>query len=256
MDDDLVVTVGGLSMYGRPGLGPFTILEKGLDGWDDGVVMRGDKTAQPQKHGSRTVPRFQESRTVTITGLIIASSPQELGWARNRLAGVLAGGGIGRIQVARSADVQWADASLDQISIDPRRGARKADFQIQLWCPDARKFGEMHTYAASVGSPATAFHLGNYVAMPRFTVAGSMPGGYTLWIQGVPFVVTRPLVSGAPHTIDYNDGRLRIGGGIIHGGLGVTNTLGIQPGGTALVEITPVTTGTGTASMTLLDTYI
>jgi hypothetical protein len=235
----------------------FVISPDGFVGWDDGVDMRLEKTARPQAHGSFDLPGYQDARTVAISGSVFADSNARLRHLRSRLTGVLAGGQSGRIQVDRDGDVQWADCRLASKTMFTESGGQEiATFQIQLWCPDPRKFGESRKFTASVGSPVTAFHWGNYQAAPKFVVSGSMPGGYTLWVRGIPFVVTRALTSGAPHTIDYDDGRLRIGGAVIHGGLGATSTPGVLPGVAALVDVTPNTTGTATAAMTLLDTYI
>ncbi len=242
----------GRTLHGTDRFGRWVTLRGQFEGWWDSPEIKGQTVNREDADGEFDLPIYNQARLVTIGGHVHAPSRRELREARNFLAGPM----VGRLQVTDEGSTQWADAKrtspLRFVTLTPTF----AQWQITLKCTDPRKFGELYTFAASVGSPATAFHWGNYVAMPRFTVAGSMPGGYTLWIQGVPFVVTRPLWSTDPHTIDYDDGRLRIGGVVIHGGLGVTNTPGVQPGGSALIEITPLTTGTATATMTLLDTFI
>lgn len=258
MDDDLFVVVAGLEMYGRPGPSPFAIVEDGLDGWDDGVALRGDKTARPQAHGSLSKKRYQESRTVTITGKVLGQSVRDREVQMNRLSGLLAGGDEGRIQVSKGGITQWADASRDSLSIDPIRGTMNADFQLQLWCPDPRKFGrENGPFIATVGSGVSGVrHYGNYPAPPRFTVTGNFPGGYVLTIKGQVFTVTQPLAPGQSHFIDYDNGRLRSNGVIVHGGVGYGFIPHVNPGVPTAISIVPRTTGTGTASLSLLDTYI
>lgn len=261
MDDDLYVVVAGLEMYGRPGPSPFAIIKDGLDGWDDGIALRSDKTARPQAHGSLSKKRYQESRTVTITGKILGQSVRSREMLMNRLSGILAGGTEGRIQVTKGGLTQWADASRDSLSIDPIRGTNNADFQMQLWCPDPRKFGEENgPFVATVGAGVSGVHhRGNYPAPPRFTVKdGNFPGGYVLTIKGQVFTVTRPLLPGETHFIDYDNGRLRVNGVIVHGGVGFGFIPHVTPGVPTAISIAPRApfTGTGTASLSLLDTYI
>ena len=252
---ELHVNVAGLDFFGDAG--PFLLGPDGFEGWDEGVDMRLEKTGRPQAHGSFDLPGFQESRVVSLSGNVLADSPAQLSYLKERLLGVLAGGQSGRIQVARPWGTQWANCRLGARTRFTERGGKdSATFQMQLWCPDPRKFGELRTYVASVGSNVTAFHRGNYDAVPRLVVAGSMPGGYVLTLRGQVFVVTEPLLSGQPHSIDYGDGRLRIGGSIVHGGLGYGFTPLVPPGNVTALAIAPRTTGTATATLTLFDTYI
>lgn len=256
MPDGLEIRVDGLTINGRPGLGPFVVVKDGLDGWDDGVSMRGDKAARPQAHGSFVLPRWQESRTVTINGIILARNAAEQELLGNRLSGLLVGGSEGRVQVSKGGKVQWAMASLDSCSVDPRRGETRSDFQLQLWCADARKYGDSKTYAVATGSPVNVSHRGNYNAMPSFIIRGDMPGGYTITVDGWNYTVTRALVAGAPHRVDYNNGRLYVNGTLTQGNLGNTNRAPIPPGQSVGVGLYPVTTGSGSADMTVIDTYI
>jgi len=65
-----------------------------------------------------------------------------------------------------------------------------------------------------------------------------------------------PLVTGQPHRVDYNNGRLYVNGVLSQGNLGNTNTTPIPPGQSVGVGLYPVTTGSGSADMTIVDTYI
>lgn len=257
MSGALRIRIGDVDFFGQ-GLHDLVITPDGFKGWDDGVDMRINDTPFPQAHGSMNFPGYQSARTVSISGKAFADSNPDLRWLRNKLTGVLAGGGLGRIQVDRDGDMTWADCRLaSKTKFDEVGGTNTADFQIQLWCPDPRKYGKTRTFVASVGSnAANVHHRGNYDATPRFVVAGSMPGGYTLTLKGQVFNVTEPLVSGHPHSIDYGDGRLRIDGAIVHGGLGYGFTPLVTPGVPTALAIVPATTGTATATLTLLDTYI
>jgi len=256
MTDGLRVTIAGLSFLGQ-GSDGFIISPDGFAGWDDGVDMRIENTARPGAHGSFNLPVFQDARTVAISGSVFADSPRQLAQLRNRFAGLMAGGLTGRIQVERYGAVQWADGRLASKPMFTERGGQNcASFQIQLWCPDPRKYGESKTVAVATGSPVSVFHRGNYNATPSFIVRGDMPGGWTLTVNGWNYTVTKPLVTGAPHRVDYNNGRLYVNGVLNQGNLGNTNTTPIPPGQSVGVGLYPVTTGSGSADMTIVDTYI
>jgi hypothetical protein len=256
MGDGLRVTVAGLDFYGQ-GTDGLIIGQDGFTGWDDGVDMRLEKVVRPYAHGSFNLPAFQDSRTIAISGVAIADSPRKLRQIRTRLTGLLADGGVGRVQVDHAGDVQWADCRLAAKTMFTEIGGNGiGSFQIQLWCPDPRKFGASVTTAVATGSPVQAFHRGNYNAMPSFVIRGDMPGGYTLTVNGWNYTVTKALVSGAPHRVDYNNGRLYINGVLNQGNLGNVNTTPIPPGQSVGVGLYPVTTGSGSADMTIIDTYI
>ena len=257
MSEVLRIRIVDVDFFGQ-GLHYFVISPVGFEGWDDGVDMRLSDTPFPQANGSYDLPSYLSARTVSISGKAVADSNPRLRWLRNKLTGVLAGGGKGRIQVDRDGDMTWAECRLaSKTKFDEMGGQNVADFQIQLWCPDPRKYGEARTYTASVGSDAVGVHhRGNYNAAPKLTITGTMPDGYVLTIMGQVFTVTQPLWFASPHSIDYGDGRLRIGGAIVHGGLGWGFTPLVPPGVTTTLSIEPITTGTATAQLALLDTYI
>jgi len=253
----LRIRIADVDFFGQ-GLHDFVIGPDGFTGWDDGVDMRLNDAARPQAHGSYDGPGYLSARVISISGHAFAEDNARLRWLRNKLTGLLAGGGSVRIQVDRDGEMTWAYCRLaSKTKFDEVGGTNTADFQIQLWCADPRKFGETRTYTASVGVNANGVrHYGNFEATPRFTVAGSMPGGYVLTVMGQNFYVTWPLVSGQPHSIDYADGQLWVSGVQVHGGLGITNTPTVPGGFATALGILPLTTGTATATMTLVDTFI
>lgn len=257
MPEALEIRLGGLDFYGRPGRGPLTIVKDGLDGWDDGVAMRGEKTGRTQAHGAYFEPRHQEPRTITMNGLIMAGSDVEQETVGNQVSGLLADGLEDMIEVAKAGKPSWAMCSLDVASVNPRRGTFWSDFQIVLWCADPRKFGEVRKFTAAVGAPTVAFQWGNHPATPTFIVRGDMPGGYTITIDGWDYQVLIPLTSAAPHRIDYNDGVLRRDGIVINGNLGITNLTTVPKDGRRVgFGLYPITSGTGYAEMFLPETYI
>ena len=257
MSGDLKVTIAGLDFFGQ-GMHDFVIEPDGFSGWDDGVDMRVEDTARPQRHGSLDLPVYQGSRTVSLSGQSFAANNAKLRCNRNRLAGLLAGGGSGRIQVDRDGDVQWADCKLAaRTKFTERGGQDMADYQIQVWCPDGRKYGRTWEYTASVGAPASGVrHYGNFEATPMFEVTGNAPSGYTITIKGLVFNVVYPLIPGQTHSINYDDGDLVINGVAVPGAIGYGFTPKVTPGvPTALAVVAPGG-GSATVKLTLRDTFI
>jgi hypothetical protein len=164
---------------------------------------------------------------------------------------------FGRFKVQGHGPTLWADGRRNSGFRFLPVTDRLAQWQVRIKFNDPRKYGDTREWSASVGNNAAGIHhRGNYNAVPRFTVAGNMPGGYRLTIKGQVFNVTQPLVPGQPHSIDYGTGRLRIGGAIVHGGLGWGFTPLITPGVPTVLAIEPLTSGTATATVSVTDTYI
>lgn len=255
MDGDLMIDVAGLRMFGRPGLGPYVVKDEGLEGWEDGVDMRSDNVPMPHQHGSYVLPRYQESRTVSIQGVILAESARDLTNYKQRLSGLLAHGRAGRVQVTTGGLTLWAEAMLaSRTKVTRRRGTHYADFALNLWFPDPRQFGNLNKFSSPSGATTPLFHRGNADAWPSFTVTGSMPGGYTLRVANRAFTVLQPLTSGS-HVVDFRNGRLRVNGSLVSGGVGTANLTPVPPGTGASFQLQPVS-GSGTAAVNVYDTYI
>lgn len=259
MSGGLKVTVAGLDFFGQ-GVHDFVIDPDGFDGWDDGVDMRLEQLARPQAHGAFDLQGYQDARTVSISGHVLADSNGRLRLLRSRLTGLLAGGGSGRVQVERDGEVMWADCRLaSRTKFTELGGTDTASFQIQLWCPNPLKYGDTNTYSIASGSAyTTVSHRGNTVGYPVVKVSGDMPGGYLLQSSaGAEYRVTTALVSGSPHTVDMSTGLLSRGGSIVSGGVTRADLWRIAGGSPATdMRLQPITTGSGTATVSLLDTYI
>ncbi|WP_285240058.1 hypothetical protein [Pseudarthrobacter sp. MEB009] len=222
------------------------------DGWFDSPESKGEQADRPNADGEHDLPIYNQSRLVTFDGLLHAKSHEVLHDAGIFLTAAMQG----RAQVAGHGATQWADGKKNgRIRFRPIT-ATLATWQVPLKFVDPRKFGELRKFVATPGGDATAFHRGNYDAKTVVTVSGSMPGGYRLGVGGLAFVITRPLLPSVPHVIDYNDGRLRINGLVVHGNITESFTPGIKPGTPTVVSLTATTTGTGTASFAVYDTYI
>jgi len=243
----------GRTLHGVDECGTWRTTRDLFEGWYDSPEIKGDNVPRVDSDGDLDLPIYNEARLVTVGGTLRSANRADLLSARNKLAGRMAG----RLQVEDTQGILWAEAKRNSKLRFVLVNDTLANWQLRLKCVDPRKFGETRTWSASVGAPASGiFHRGNYDATARFVVAGSMPGGYKLTIKGLIFNVTAPLVTGHPHSIDYGTGRLSIDGAIVHGGLGWGFTPGITPGVPTALAIEPNTTGTGTATLTLLDTYI
>lgn len=250
------VNVAGLHISG--GTGKIVLAPPGLDGWDDGVDIRRTASDRTNAHGSHDAPGYLDSRVISIPGRVLADSAAECENIGMRITGLLAGGQAGRIAVAGETGTQWANGRLSaRTRFTPDFSRRNATFQIQLWSPDPRKFGEEHTFVMNSGTAYPVFHRGNFPATPKYAITGSMPGGYTLHVMGTYFTVGHPLVTGKPHTIDFRDGRLYVGGSPVVGGVSAAGNLTqVNPGVAITAGIEPTTTGTAVATMKLLDTFI
>jgi hypothetical protein len=252
---ELTVNVGGLTFSGMRG--PFAIGPDGLDGWDDGVEMRVEDRPRPQAHFSYDLPVFAGSRIINLSGYVLAQSVAELDQLGSRLTGLLAGGQKGRITVTKEAGTKWADCRLAaQTKFTERHGQPTGDFQIQLWCADGRRYGNSNDFVVASGTPGTVYHRGNFPATPRIIVRGDIANGYTVTVDGWNFAVSKPLQTGKPHRIEYSTGRLYVDGILTQNSTGNTNLATIPPGTSVGFGLYPTSGGSGTATMTLLDTYI
>lgn len=251
MSDGLRVTIAGLDFFGQ-GQHDYVIDPDGFEGWDDGVDMRLQDTARPQAHGSFDLPGFQDARTVAISGHVLADSPRKLAALRSRLTGLLAGGALGRIQVERFGETQWADGRLASKTMFTERGGQNvASFQIQLWCADPRKFGELRAFDVAPGTPAQAFHRGNYAATPVIQVNGPLTGGFTITHPNGQFVVLGDLGSSSWVRVDMNTGRLKLNGNDRSDLVTRADVCTVPPGTT-----TTFTLSNGSGYVEVLDTFI
>ncbi len=246
------VTLNGIPLHGKDRTGHW-IVEK-LTGWHDTPELRGEGEARPWADGNYDMERFYGARSITIDGIVFhkgrGSAMQaidQLNQFASRLEGELSitDGGL-----TRSATVKAL--GVDHTTVSPTA----MRFQVRLNASDPCKYGERRTFHATQSDAVAVFHRGNYPATPRVVVSGSMPGGYTLMLAGQSVVVTAPLVSGSPHTIDYRKRRLYRGGSPVRGGLSTASYARVEPGQRDTFAIAPGTTGSATATLTLYDTYI
>jgi hypothetical protein len=245
------VVLAGQILHGNDRLGHWKVTQ--LEGWGESPPVRVEDTPRTNYDGDHDMPVRYAARLVTIGGRVICPSEAAAQQTRNRLTGLVRA--TVRAQVTDLGETTWADVKLAD-KVDAKRVGRLVRFQYQLRAPNPRRFGNAKTLAVATGAPISVFHRGNYDAMPSFIVRGDMPGGYTITLNGWNYTVTKPIVTGAPHRIDYNNGRLYINGVLNQGNLGNVNTTPIPPGQSVAVGLYPVSTGSGSADITITDTYI
>lgn len=174
-----------------------------------GVDVRREDIARPSAHGSFDLRGFLAPRVIPLSGHLSSRSREGLEHFAARVGGLLADGSSSRLVVEGPDGSRWCDVRLGAATQVRLVDATTARFQIQLWSPDPRLYGEVHDFT----SGQTAYHRGNFPARPQLIVSGTASGGYTVTGPGGRrVVVTKALTSGAPHTIDFARGGLWING--------------------------------------------
>lgn len=243
----LIIRTGSLEMFGnQPRHEGFNITR--WRGWNDGVSAHQDQVAIPQGDGAYDVPSGLNSREINVEGYCEASSIEKLGWYRRILTG-LPGVKLARqITVEVLGNTEWALGKvIDKPEFDEWGGQPFADFSVDFWCPKPQIFGEL----ANVDGPAksvVANNYGNFPATSVLTINGSMAGGYIInGPLGRKFIVTEPLVTGRPHTIDMVNGNLYVDGALTFNRVSRADTWATPGGGSVVMSITGAGTGTITA---------
>ena len=119
-----------------------------------------------------------------------------------------------------------------------------------------RKFGDSRDFVRTNGT-VSVFHRGNYNALPTVVVRGSAANGYRLnGPGGLQYKVSRALVTGIPHRIEFTDGRLRVNGTVVATGADSADVWPVPPGQSVDFDINVLSGGTAEATITITDTYI
>jgi hypothetical protein len=242
----LQVRVEDLVMHGYTPKG-FGIAPGGFTGWSSGTTRRGPKTNKPNG-GDYAIKRVSGSRQVLVSGTCLASSEGALMLMGEQLTALGSDGELVRVTVDQAGKTTWADGYVDgETTFEQIKGQKYAAWDIEFYIPSPLKFGEARTFQ----SGEKAFHRGNFQAAPVFTVSGSRPAGYVInGPAGLSRSITRPLVSGQPHTIDMRTGRLSIGGTVISRSSS-GDTWGIPKG----AEVVSTLVGAGDLAQRVRDTY-
>lgn len=244
------VTVDGRQLNSSDGYGDWKILD--WDGWTDSPERKQKSESRPLADGDYDSDEFFDIREINITGRLRAKSHDMAHEAENWLKAMILNGSATMLVRGHGPD-QHAVVKLAggiKCKIEPGTDDYMK-WQIRLKANDPYKYGDEQAESGSPGSPAVLFHRGTVPAWPVVTVTGASASGYLLTFNGQTVTVTRSLVSGSPHTLDFRTGILRVGGSVVAGGIGMANFGPVPPG---LPRNMTISAGSFTARFR--DTYI
>lgn len=250
------VRIGDLTFQGGGGQDGFYIRGEGLGGLLDGVDVRRDSVDRPNADGVFSASTYLTPRVVVIGGDCVAGSAEKLDHYASRLKVLQATRGEFRVVFDMPGKTLWGDAHLsDRPTFVPTIWGVLAEWDIELQFDDPRLFGESRTFTTGSGLNMPVHHYGNADASPVLTVSGTMPSGYTLTGGGESYTVTRAVVAGSPHVIDLSTGFLSIAGVVQSGGITAADVWTV-PGGAPVIHRLQPTSGTGTLTVSITDTYL
>lgn len=206
MQAGAIVRFGGITAYGDKYHGRgFHFTD--LIGLPDAPEVDLDLTKRPTEHGAFLAEATLEERTVRIPGFYVGPTHQHVQNEGNRLRGLLTS--RLRLVVETPLGTEWVSGVVTQARMTPRGFFPEADWSVEVVCEDPRVYGEVEDFPGG----QVAIHRGNFPARPQLVVSGTAAGGYTVTGPGGRrVVVTKALVSGSPHTIDFAKGGLYING--------------------------------------------
>lgn len=243
------ITWAGRMLSGTDRFGEW--ITTNLDGWFDSPEVKGDAVEREGQDGEFDLPIQHRARLVTVSGHFRAAGHEQLHDAMNHFGAPT----VGRFTVAGHGPVMWADGKRNSgVKFTPITDTL-AQWQVGLKFVDPRKYGNSKTFVLDAGATVQVHHRGNYGAMPKFVIRGDAPS-YTLTINGWNYAVSKALQTGKPHRIDYANGKLYVNGALTQNSLGNTNVTTIPPGASVGCGLFLTAGGTGSADMTVTDTYI
>lgn len=241
----------GQVLHGRDRYGWWQVLT--MEGWDATPEPKTDAADRVNGDGEVDTEVHYSRRLVTLTGRLIAKSPEQAEEARTRLTGLLHQGGIFSV-TSGNGTTKWGNARRGRIVPGPIRG-RYLTFQMELRFPDPYKYGSKFSKPTASGVAMDLLNRGNSNAWPVVTVTGSSPGGYEMSIGDHLVQVIAPLVSGKPHVVNMRTGRLTVDGDRVYGAFGICELFSVSPG--LAQSFYPLAVGgSATFKVEFNDTYI
>lgn len=245
------ISFNGQILSGHTRVGQWLV--DGLEGWWEPPPTKDEATPRVNGDGGVVGVTYYESRPVTVDGTISASSRDYVleGITALNRAAVPSGGKLmirdGKLPLWLNARVLGVDYTwLTQCNVR---------YQLRLLADDPYKYGDTQSFSTSAGSSVAVSHRGNVPAWPVVTITGSMPGGYSMSLNGRTVKVTQGLSSGKTHTLDMRSGILREDGDRIHGGIDISEYLRINPGKRQTFTASATGSGSGAFSVRVKDTY-
>lgn len=179
-----------------------------MKGWWGSPGVKGATEDRENSDGEHDLPTYNQSRLVTLDGLLQAKSHEDMHEAMDYISGPMRG----RLVVAGHGSDRWIDAKLDG-EVDPIPITDTLmSWQIPLKSTRPWKFGELRTFDVTPGAPARAFHRGNTNASPVVQINGPLAGGFTITHPGGQYIALGDLGVGGWIRVDFRTGRLRLNG--------------------------------------------
>lgn len=211
MGDGLTVRGRGITLKGT--LGPdefgFLIKDDGMQGWEDLPAGRRQAIARVLSHGEHDVPVKLPGRVITIDGHVIAKSVYDLRRMSHQIRGWGATGDRFPLTVSLQGETLTSNVRsiLRQATDTGDRGGDfvSAEFQVQLFAADPRKYAEPVTYQAPSGTVLVPSE-GNFPTYPVIEIP-SAPSSYSVSSPGGTFTVTGA-PAGGTHRIELSSGRV------------------------------------------------
>lgn len=225
-----------------------------IDGWWSSPEPKGENVGREGSDGDYDLPVDYEARYVTLTGSLRASSHEMQHEAINRFTALVRR--RARLQVIGHGAPQWANVvRASGFKMEPLTDTY-SQWQARVKAPDPRKYGNTQNFTRTNGS-VEVFHRGNFDAHPTIVVRGSAANGYRInGPGGKQYRVSRALVTGVPHRIEFNDGLLRVDGNLVPNGVDRADVWPILPGQATAFDVNVLSGGTAEATITVTDTYI
>ncbi|OOB91185.1 hypothetical protein B0T42_07235 [Rathayibacter sp. VKM Ac-2630] len=243
-----VITLDDFVLHSEDAHTGFSINTDEFLGWYDSVDFRRDETLFTSAHGGFDSPGYLGARTLTWGGMCEADSPEELRRYARAFGALLWHGRTGRVVVRRGSDVTHTLAQRTMSSFEILPGDLLARWKLQLRCPDPRIYGERRVFEQE-----PAYHYGSFPALPVMDVYGVLPIGTTInGPDGKQYEITRPIAADEQVSIDMRDGRLRVNGQFVAGGVGRADTWAIPPG----VQFEHTATNLAVLKVTVTDTHL
>lgn len=252
-----IVRAGEVEFHSEAAMG-FTIPPGGFIGWTDPIAARTRDVPVLSGPGSVHLRQQLGSRLLSLSGRCWAGSPQELDRYGELLAGLGHNGEPFHVAVQHAGRTMWATGyRAAGVRFEPLPALHRASYQFDIWFPDPRKYGVERVYV-STGSTVQAFHYGNTDAWPRFEITG-FPSGYRIEGRGPNqglFYTVDEKPSGAVDRIDFKTGQLLRDGTPARRVTPSMRVWPVKPFVETSWRVTALGSGSGSASMTVLDTWV
>ncbi|GAA2230268.1 phage tail family protein [Herbiconiux moechotypicola] len=226
----------GLRFVGTPARTPdpqLVIGPGGYDGWEGGTELVRETIKFPRAAGGYALPGTVDSRMIRLGGVAVAASPEALRRLGDRLSAALIDGSYTKLAVTHGGATRWALVGLAATTRFVTRGesSTEADWQIQLFAPDPRKYGVRRAPVALSAVPSRVKQEGSVPGPAVVRVTGTSTDNYGIHGPGGrSIIVSRPLAAGDVHEVDVETGALTVNGTRVIGGIISAYPFSIAPG--------------------------